>query len=136
MRVFLDANVLFSAAAHDGAARELCRRLHVAGHELVADAFVIEEARRNLAAKVGGATAWEAIRALLAETPAATADQRLPPEASGLAEKDRPVLVAAIVHRCDYLVTGDRTHFGFLFGRRVGGVRVASLRQLAEALLR
>ena len=51
MRVFLDANVLFSAAKSDGAIKELLKRLEQSGHQCCVDAYVIEEARRNLGAK-------------------------------------------------------------------------------------
>jgi hypothetical protein len=51
MRVFLDANVLFSAAKSDGAGRELLLPLEQSGHQCCVDAYVIEEARRNLVAK-------------------------------------------------------------------------------------
>jgi hypothetical protein len=51
MRIFLDANVLFSAAKTDGAVRRLLGLLVDAGHECWADAYVVEEARRNLMAK-------------------------------------------------------------------------------------
>ena len=48
MRVFLDANILFSAAKSDGAVRELLRLLLDGGHECWADDYVVIEARRNL----------------------------------------------------------------------------------------
>ncbi len=35
-----------------------------------------------------------------------------------LPEKDRPVLLAAISVRADYLLTGDTLHFGKHFARR------------------
>ena len=44
MRVFLDANILFSAAKSVGAVRELLVRARAAGMEQCADAYVIEEA--------------------------------------------------------------------------------------------
>jgi hypothetical protein len=46
------------------------------------------------------------------------------PEAALLPEKDRPVLAAAIHHRCDILITGDRTHFGPLYGKQLQGVLI------------
>jgi hypothetical protein len=49
--------------------------------------------------------------------------------------KDRPVLAAAIRQGCAVLVTGDRTHFGALYGGTVHGVAVHSPRSLAEVLL-
>ena len=134
MRVFLDANVLFSAAKSAGAVRELLRRLDAAGHALCADAFVVGEARRNLTAK--GPAAIAALDVVLAATEVGPyRPDRLPDEvATLLHEKDRPVLAAAIRMGCDALVTGDRRHFGALYGRRILGVTVHSPRSLAEAL--
>ena len=51
VRIFLDANVLFSAARSDGVVRRLLNDLVAAGHVLCADGYIAEEARRNLAAK-------------------------------------------------------------------------------------
>jgi uncharacterized protein len=55
MRIFLDANILFSAGKSDGAARELLALLRASGHECCVDGYVVEEARRNLAAKAPAA---------------------------------------------------------------------------------
>ena len=57
MRIFLDANVLFSAAKSDGAMRRLLGLLPASGHESWIDDYVLEEARRNLAAKEPAALA-------------------------------------------------------------------------------
>lgn len=46
--------------------------------------------------------------------------------AEGSVLKDAPVLAAAIASGADVLVTGDRMHFGHLFGRRGRGVKVLS----------
>ena len=51
MRIFLDANILFSAAKSDGAIREFLRLLADRGHECTVDAYVSAEARRNVALK-------------------------------------------------------------------------------------
>ena len=51
VRIFLDANVLFSAAKSDGFVSRLLDFLMAEGHVLCADGYVAEEARRNLAAK-------------------------------------------------------------------------------------
>jgi len=37
--------------------------------------------------------------------------------------------------KCDALVTGDRTHFGRLYGQTIAGVAIHSPRSLAELLL-
>ena len=134
MRVFLDANVLFSAAKSDGAVRELLRRLVSAGHVLCADAYVEEEARRNLLRK--GPTALYAFQSLLASVEVASfRPAELPASvAEKIDPKDRPVFAAAVALRCDALVTGDRTHFGALYGQVLLGVRFESPRSLAERL--
>lgn len=134
MRIFLDANVLFSAAKSDGATRKFLSLLHNAGHALCADAYVTEEARRNLAAKAPpGIAVLDSLLAGMHLSPAMQRDAVL--EASlPLPAKDQPVLAAAIRQRCDALLTGDRTHFGALFGQTIHGVAVHSPKSLADAL--
>ena len=51
-------------------------------------------------------------------------------------DKDRSVLVAAITLDSGALVTGDRTHFGHLFGDAVRGVTIYSPALAARSLLR
>ena len=135
MRVFLDANILFSAARSDGAVRQLLALCEAAEHELLADAYVFEEARRNLAAKdPDGLSVLEAMAARI-KIGGLLASGTLLPDTVVLAEKDRPVLAAAIHHRCDILVTGDRIHFGSLYGKTIRGVSVLSPAMLAETVL-
>lgn len=134
MRIFLDANILFSAAKSDGAIRRLLALLIGAGHECWVDGYVVEEARRNLIAK---APAGEAeLNTLLSRVHAAPfqgSDDSIE-SALPLPEKDRPVLAAAIRHGCGALVTGDQSHFGSLYGKTIHDVAIHSLRSLAEAL--
>lgn len=135
MRIFLDANVLFSATKSDGIVRRLLDLLIEAGHECWADGFVAEEARRNLAAKFpDGLPVLETLLSRLHTGPIHTPDPALE-DGLPLPEKDRPVLAAAIRHRCEALVTGDRTHFGRLYGKAIHGVTIHSPRSIAEALL-
>lgn len=135
MRIFLDANILFSAAKTDGAIRALLTLLQNRGHTCVIDAYVLEEARRNLAAKAEGRIAeLEKIRSKL-EHVATYPTNILLEAALPLPEKDRPVLAAAIQHRCQALVTGDRTHFGKLYGKTIQGVTIHSPKSIAEFLL-
>ena len=136
MRIFLDANILFSAAKSDGAVRELVGQLRAEGHILCADEYVFAEAQRNLAAK--GAHALGDLEELRASIEVAPFRRTVLPKsvASLLPEKDRPVLAAAIRLGCDALVTGDRTHFGELYETTVDGVTVHSPRSLALAVLK
>jgi len=129
MKVFLDANVIFSAAQTGSLARLLVES--VATHvQVVVHPVVWEEAARNLHMK---RPAWVAgLEELRSMTTLSAALSKCP---SGLLpSKDEPVLGAAIAAHCDYLVTGDRTHFGALYGHTVHGVMIVSPRQFAEQM--
>lgn len=133
MRIFLDANILFSAAKSGGAIRLLLEMLLAAGHECWADGYVVEEARRNLTAKAVDRV--DELARLLERISVAAVSRDVGLEAIlPLAEKDQPVLAAAIRSRCTALVTGDKTHFGGLYGETLHGVSIHSPRSLAEAL--
>ena len=135
MRIFLDANILFSAAYRSDSRLRVFFELAAAGRVTLATSrFAQEEARRNLAAKRPAALAD--LVALLAAVE--TVREGGPSEvaaASVLPDKDAPILAAAIAARCDWLITGDAQHFGSLFGRRVGGVRVGTAVEALRAVL-
>jgi predicted nucleic acid-binding protein len=134
MRVFLDANILFSAAKSDGAIRELLNLLSGARHECWVDDYVVFEARRNLAVKYPASLSdLDALLKRLHVTPAQVPgpDQKL---VNWLPEKDRPVLAAAMRLHCDVLVTGDQRHFGAAYGKVIGGVAIHTPRSLAESI--
>lgn len=119
-RVFLDANVLFSAAYR--ADSGLARLWRVPGAKLLTSPYALEEARRNCQDSDQRDRLEEIIREVEVV--------RDPPLDLGLTalesipEKDRPILQAALTARATHLVTGDRRAFGHLFGRVVQGVRV------------
>lgn len=118
--------------------RRLLALAEATGHELWADVYVFEEARRNLAAKAPDGPAALGVLDAIAQRihiGSLPAVRSLAPEVLALPEKDRPVLAAAIHHRCDVLVTGDRTHFGPFYGQQVQGVRILSPALLAASLL-
>jgi len=127
MRIFLDANVLFSAGKSDGAMRAFLFQLKSSGHVLVADGYVVGEARRNLEAK--SPTALNDLDDLMKQVEASTGTcgSILPVEiAPELPKKDRPVMAASIHHQCQILLTGDKTHFGPLYGQTIEGVEIHS----------
>ena len=118
-RVFLDANVLFSAAYSEASRlRELWR---LAETELLTSAFALEEARRNLL--VYCPDGMSHLEELAAELEVAAEAAQLP-TGLDLPDKDRPILAAAIGATCTHLLTGDARHFRSLYGRRAGGVLV------------
>jgi predicted nucleic acid-binding protein len=120
-RVFLDANVLFSAAYMESSG--LARLWQLPGIELLSSNYAIEEARRNLALDRAPALAR------LDRLTAALTIVNLPqvpkqPLNIRIDSKDRPILLAAIRGKADYLLTGDGRHFGHLYGKRIEGVMV------------
>lgn len=136
MRIFLDANIIFSAARSDGAVRKLLTLLLADKHVLCVDEYVMNEARRNLSAKATP-DALQFVDAMTTklEISAARIGGANSPDTGWLPDKDRPVLAAAIRLHCDALVTGDITHFGAGFGKSFGGVVIYSPRLLADAAL-
>jgi predicted nucleic acid-binding protein len=118
-RLFLDANELISVAWKDDS--KVARLWHIPGVELVTSNFVVMECRRNLGLPRQHERLADFLSAVrILEFERAPSLQQLP----DLPEKDRHVLAAAVLARADYLVTGDRKHFGFWFGTTVLGLRV------------
>ena len=137
MRIFLDANILLSAAKSDGAIRRLLQLLQSGGHALVVDSYVVEEARRNLARKSSGLPleALDKLLTVVEVTPTGTDVTEQAPWLEWLPPKDRPVLAAAAKLRCAVLITGDRTHFESGYGKAFSGVTVLSPAMAANTLL-
>lgn len=135
MRLFLDANVLFTVAPNregrSAALVALARRgfcsLHTSPHAL-------EEARRNLRLKLPEkeGTLETVLEVISVEGEASTRLVQWAVE-QGLPMKDAPILASAVATRADLLVTGDRKHFGHLYGASLRGVEIVTP---AEALAR
>jgi len=132
-RVFLDANALFSAAYADASDLLVFFELARAGViELTASIFVIEEARRNITLKRPGRVAvLEGLITELSPAAAPLGEHITIAQAAGLPPKDVPILAAALAAEADLLVSGDRAHFGRLFGRSIGRL---SAQRPADAL--
>jgi len=93
------------------------------GRVLLSSAYAVEEARRNL---------------LLGRPPAVVRLERMMPRLTlvnqprdlnlpagvRLDSNGRPILLAAIHGKADFLLTGDGRHFGHLYGKRIRGVMV------------
>src|SRR4030095_2985446 len=102
LRVFLDANVLFSAAYREGAGLlELWRTPDV---RLITSWYAVEEARRNL----DGDERRARLDALLADVNVVAEGPDVAiPVAVRLPEKDAPILRAALAAGATHLLTGD-----------------------------
>ncbi len=129
MRIFLDANVLFSAANQGSHIARLVEQVGESLRMLTSDLAIVE-AQRNLKRKrPDWLPRFEVLVANLQVVPSSSFP--LPVE---LQAQDRPLLCAAIRARCSHFVTGDRRDFAHLFGRRVEGVLVVDLLALAKLL--
>ncbi len=130
MKLFLDANVVFSAANSES---QLHRFILLLGRDqmLVTSGYAQQEAYRNIRAK---RPLWEeGYRKVMAGVAVVEGIDR--PVPVSLARKDRPILATAIRERCEYLVTGDKRDFGHLFGATIEGVTVMSPLMLAGKLV-
>ncbi len=138
MRIFLDANILFSAAYANSSTAGRLFGLQAAGLcKLVTSAYALDEARRNIAAKKPKqSVALEVFADQLALMPEPSPDLTAEAVKLGLPAKDAPVLAAAIAGKADALITGDRAHFGHLYDQTVSGVRVLKLADAFALLVR
>lgn len=119
-RVFLDANVLFSAPYR--VETPLLRLLTMPRTELVTSAYAREEARRNLSS---GQQRAELERLCHSVEVVSV----LPPQGElsilrKLPENDRPILWAAISVRAPHLLSGDFKAFGRFYGQTINGVTI------------
>lgn len=131
MRVFLAANVLFSACNKNSSIAQLIDWLLDVGEAVTSD-LARAEAQRNLERR---RPAWRSEFARLLrrlEIVPSTAFE-IPVT---LDPGDIPLLCSAIRNRCTHFVTGDRRDFRHLYDTAVEGVRVISLLRLAEILVR
>jgi predicted nucleic acid-binding protein len=117
-RLFLDANVLFSAAYRPDA--RLLRLWKLKDAVLCSSRHALEEARINLGD--------EAQRARLAQLTEKLelfeATSRALPRGVSLPEKDVPILLAAFAGHATHLITGDIRHFGPSFGKKIEGLTI------------
>lgn len=116
LRVFLDANVLFSAALKPQSRFLDFWRMR----NLVAltSTYAADEARRNCLGEVHA----DRLNRLLEQTHFVSDVPGGPlPAQIQLAAKDAPILAAAIHAGADYLITGDRHHFRRWMNLRIEG---------------
>jgi predicted nucleic acid-binding protein len=131
VKVFLDANILFSAADPESATRRLLEAVAGLG-AVVTSPHAWEEARRNLQQKrpahlkgLKDLPRYVEITSAFAEAPAV-----------GLPACDIPILSGAIGAECAHLWTSDKQHFGKFYGKSISGVRIVSSIALADELLK
>jgi predicted nucleic acid-binding protein len=115
IRLFLDSNVLFTAAHNPEGKASLVIELAAGGNwEVVTSEYCLAEARLNLERKHPAALGR--LSDILREV-------RLVPDVAGercelsLPEKDRPVFASAQRCKATHFLTGDRRHFGLYMNK-------------------
>ena len=126
-RLFLDANILFSAAYREGSPLHRLWDRKNAG--LLTSGYAVLETERHLDddQRARLAELLKAVR-IVAEAPA-----RALPRQVVLRAKDVPILAAAVAAGATHLITGDRRDFGPHFGKKLGGVLVVPPRDNLSA---
>jgi uncharacterized protein len=126
--IFLDANVIFSAAYRP--ANELRRLWSLPGLTLLNSLYAVSEVERNLPP-----TRHDDFQFLLKAitlVPADTEDHPLPPTLV-LPVKDVPIFRAAAAAGATHLLTGDKQHFGAYFDQRFEGVLIVTPRTYLQS---
>ena len=129
MRIFLDANILFSAAQPHSRMRAFLEVLFDQA-DCLTNAYAVEEARRNLELKFP-----ESLKAMerLAKR-CEMVSQLMTGLDVELSHKDVPILGGAIAGRATHLLTGDEKDFGKYWGKRIQGVKIVSPKMLVQEL--
>jgi len=130
VRIFLDANILFSASGPASATRNVFDAAFKLSEELVTNPHAAQEARNNLRLKRPELLAeFDSLikRVTMSNAFSKVSEVTLP-------EQDVPILAGAVGSRCNYLWTGDKRHFGELFGKVIHGVMIVSGMQLVDVL--
>lgn len=134
MRLFFDANTLFTAAHNPQGKASFVVEHGARGHwALCTSAYAIEEARRNLEAKFPGA--MPALAALLVHFETG-AESRAHPCPDALPAKDCPIHLAAHGCHATHLLTGDIRDFGPFMNQteRTDGLIIQTVAQFLETL--
>jgi len=126
IRLFLDANVLFTATHNPSGKAALIIDLGAQGYwDVMSCSYAIEEARRNISIKFPDTlNRFETLMATVIKVPSRSG-RNCP---VGLPEKDRPILEAAIQCKASHLLTGDIKDFGPFMNNTslTGGVVIQS----------
>ena len=117
-RLFLDANVLFSAAYRPNAG--LLRLWRLKKTTLVSSRYALEEARINLTDDLQRGRLTRLSRAIeFFDAPSKDL-----PQGIVLPDKDAPIVLAASEAKATHIITGDLRHFGPHFGKKIAGILI------------
>ena len=124
-RLFLDANILFSAAISSQGRCSTFWDFAKQGYcLLLTSPHALTETERNLLAKYPHKLDYfnATLRPFLTVVKEAPINKIHWAIALGLPLKDAPILATALESKADFLVTGDRQHFAFIYGKTIEGI--------------
>ncbi len=118
IRVFLDTNVIISATRLDSS--RLLNLWQLANVTLLTSPYVIKETLDHVQGP-----ALPRFETLLKQMERVNdPDSANLPVGIVVVEKDRPILAAALSARADFLLTGDKNHFGHLYRVNLSGTLI------------
>jgi len=136
IRLFLDSNVLFTAAHNPSGKAALIIDLGAQGNwEIVSCSYAIEEAQRNISIKFPDyLERFETLISAIIKVPSRSGRNCPVP----LSEKDRPILEAAIQCDATHLLTGDIKDFGPFMNHPnlTGGVLIQTISEFLDSLMK
>jgi uncharacterized protein len=118
-KVFLDANVLFSAAYQRSSG--LLKLWDFKNVRLITSFYAFEEALRNLDLEEQHQRLKKIMMRVKIVAEAHNPKNIIPPLIT-LHPKDQPILAAALQAKANYLITGDIQHFGKYFSKDIHGM--------------
>lgn len=130
MKIFVDANVLFSAAySQKGNAFDLIS----SGIHIVTSDYAVDEAKKNLSVKRPNALGHLDKLIQKIEIVVSIDAEGCPIE---LPEKDRPIFLAAMISKATHLLTGDLKDFGRHMNKpeKSAGIVIQTVKDFLENL--
>ena len=134
MKLFLDANVLFTAAHNPkGKASLIIRIVMPQKWTLVTCSLAVEEAERNLSVKFPDCLREHKKLLRLVFIAPTIVDGECP---IILPHKDRPIFLSALHANCSHLLTGDLKDFGRYMNKpnKSAGVLIQTVAEFLESL--
>jgi predicted nucleic acid-binding protein len=134
VKIFLDANILFTAAySPKGKSALLISQSKTLSLELVTCDFAIEEAKKNLLIKAPRSlNLFDEILLKIGSVPTVFL-QECPID---LPLKDHPIFLSALKSECSHLLTGDMKDFGKHMGKpkKTGGIMIQTVTDFIQSL--
>lgn len=129
MKIFLDANIIFSSSQAGSPIRPLVDLL-LKNYHVITCSYAVDEAIRNISSKY---PEWmPGYKSLISKIK--IHNSILEVQNIEINPKDYPIIAAAIGNHCSHLLTGDFHHFKHLFGKTIQGVKIVSAKFMADEL--